>query len=80
MPLTNGLGGGQMFAATETNFEADLFDGMGKQTCEIRRGRRRAIKRKPRQQRLHESRLMRAQRMALAPAKERAVARPVVGS
>ena len=40
---------GQMFAAAEPDLEPYAFDRVGKQSREIRRGRGRAIKRKPRQ-------------------------------
>src|SRR5262249_34174541 len=66
--------GAEVLAPAEADLEADAVDRARKQRAQ-RIGRRRAvIEREPRQQRLHQRRLMRPQRMALAPAEEGAAA------
>ncbi len=85
MPLTNGsipmkpdarMGGrlgDQMLAAAEADFEPHVVDGSVETARAGRPAARVEIERQPRQQRLEQRRLPRAQRMALAPAEEGAV-------
>ena len=66
--------GDQMLAAAEADFEPNILERRFKNIRKIFRRRRADVERKTRQQIVDQVGLMRAQLVALAPAKERALA------